>query len=40
MTVSLIVAVSTNGFIGKDGSLPWQISEDLKDSEKLRVIQW
>ena len=36
MTVSLIVAVSKNGVIGKDGSLPWQISED---SEKLRVIQ-
>ena len=30
MTLSLIVAVSKNGFIGKDGSLPWRISEDLK----------
>ena len=35
MTVSLIVAVSTNGFIGKDGSLPWQISEDLKRFRKI-----
>ena len=35
MTVSLIVAVSKNGFIGKDGSLPWQISEDLKRFKKI-----
>ena len=35
MTLSLIVAVSKNGFIGKDGSLPWQISEDLKRFRKI-----
>ena len=35
MTLSLIVAVSKNGFIGKDGSLPWQISEDLKRFKKI-----
>ena len=35
MTLSLIVAVSKNGFIGKDGSLPWQISEDLKKFRKI-----
>jgi dihydrofolate reductase len=35
MTLSLIVAVSKNGFIGKNGSLPWQISEDLKRFKKI-----
>ena len=35
MTLSLIVAVSRNGFIGKNGSLPWQISEDLKRFRKI-----
>ena len=35
MTVNLIVAVSKNGFIGKNGSLPWQISEDLKRFRKI-----
>lgn len=28
--VSLIVARSRNGVIGKDGQLPWKLSEDLK----------
>ena len=35
MKLCLIVAVSNNGFIGKDGSLPWQISEDLKRFRKI-----
>jgi dihydrofolate reductase len=30
MTVSLIVAVSTNGVIGRDGGLPWHLPADLK----------
>lgn len=29
-TVTLVVAVSTNGVIGRDGGLPWHISSDLK----------
>lgn len=29
-TVSLIVAMTKNGVIGKDGSLPWNIPEELK----------
>jgi len=28
--VSIIVAVSANNVIGRDGGLPWHISEDLK----------
>ena len=30
MMVSLIVAVSENGVIGKDGGLPWRLPADLK----------
>lgn len=28
--LSLIVAVSENGVIGRDGDLPWRLSDDLK----------
>ncbi len=30
MTVSLIVAVSENGVIGRDGGLPWHLPRDLR----------
>ena len=30
MKISVIVAVSDNGVIGKDGHLPWPLSQDLK----------
>lgn len=30
MTVSLIVAVSDNGVIGRDGKLPWHLPDDLR----------
>ncbi|MGB0632408.1 MAG: dihydrofolate reductase [Alphaproteobacteria bacterium] len=30
MRVSLIVAVSENGIIGRDGGLPWTLSNDLR----------
>ncbi len=33
--LSLIAAISTNGCIGKDGTLPWYVPEDLKHFKKL-----
>jgi len=30
MTLSLIVAMSANGVIGRNGGLPWKLSTDLK----------
>ena len=30
MRISLVVAASTNNVIGRDGELPWHISEDLR----------
>ena len=30
MKISIVVAHSTNNVIGKDGALPWHLSEDLK----------
>jgi dihydrofolate reductase len=32
--LALIVAVARNGVIGKDGGLPWHLSEDLKHFKK------
>ena len=32
-----IVAVSKNGVIGKDGGLPWKLSEDLKWFKKITM---
>jgi len=37
MVVSLIVAVSSNGVIGRDGGLPWRLSKDLKHFKKLTM---
>jgi dihydrofolate reductase len=33
--IKLIWAVSENGWIGKDGKLPWHVSEELKHFKKL-----
>ena len=30
MRISIVVAASSNGVIGKNGGLPWHLSEDLK----------
>ncbi len=35
MKIHLIWAQDKNGGIGKDGNLPWHISEDLKNFKKL-----
>ena len=35
--LSLIVAASENGVIGRDGDLPWHLSEDLKQFKRLTL---
>lgn len=35
--ITLVVARATNGVIGKDGKLPWHISEDLKRFKALTM---
>ncbi len=37
MTVSLIVAVSSNGVIGRDGDLPWHLPADLKHFKRTTM---
>ena len=37
MKIHLIWAQEINGGIGKDGKLPWNISEDLKNFKKLTL---
>ncbi|HVZ03202.1 dihydrofolate reductase [Hyphomicrobium sp.] len=37
LPISLIVAVSENGVIGRDGALPWRLSSDLKTFRKLTM---
>ena len=37
MTLSIIVAVAENRVIGRDGSLPWHISEDLKRFKRITL---
>ena len=35
--ISLIVAMSQNGVIGKEGKLPWHLPEDLKHFKELTM---
>lgn len=35
--IVLVVAVADNGVIGKDGAIPWHISEDLKRFKALTM---
>jgi dihydrofolate reductase len=37
MIVSIVVAVSKNGIIGRDGGLPWRLSTDLKRFKTLTL---
>jgi dihydrofolate reductase len=37
MIISLVVAVADNGVIGRDGTLPWSISADLKTFRRLTM---
>ena len=37
MRLSLIVAVSDNGIIGRENDLPWHLPRDLKQFKKLTM---
>ena len=37
MSVTLILAAAENGVIGKDGAIPWRISDDLKRFKALTL---
>ena len=37
MSITLILAAADNGVIGKDGAIPWHISEDLKRFKALTL---
>ena len=37
MRLSIIVAMANNGVIGRDGGLPWHISEDLKRFKRITM---
>jgi dihydrofolate reductase len=37
MRVSIIAAVAENGVIGRDGRLPWKLSEDLQRFKRLTM---
>ncbi|MET0640773.1 MAG: dihydrofolate reductase, partial [Hyphomicrobium sp.] len=37
LLVSLVVAVSENGVIGRAGALPWRLSSDLKTFRRLTM---
>ncbi len=37
MDVSIVVAMSTNGVIGKDGSLPWYLPADLQHFKSITM---
>jgi dihydrofolate reductase len=37
MTVSLVVAFSTNNVIGRDGALPWHLPDDLRHFKRITM---
>lgn len=37
MRISLVVAASANNVIGRDGELPWRISEDLRHFKRVTM---
>ncbi|MGI9517101.1 MAG: dihydrofolate reductase [Pirellulaceae bacterium] len=37
MIVSLIVAMSENGVIGRDGDMPWRLSDDLRRFKRITM---
>ncbi len=37
MSFSIVVAMSSNGLIGKDGDLPWHLSDDLRHFKAITM---
>jgi len=37
MSITLVLAVADNGVIGRDGAIPWHISDDLKRFKALTL---
>jgi len=37
MPISIVVAVSTNNVIGKNGELPWRLPEDIRHFKKITM---
>jgi dihydrofolate reductase len=37
MEISIVVAMSTNGLIGRDGELPWHLSADLQHFKTITM---
>src|SRR4051812_33797675 len=37
MRISIIAAIATNGVIGRNGTLPWHLAEDLKRFKRLTM---
>ena len=37
MIITIVVAVSSNGIIGRDGDMPWRLSTDLKRFKALTL---
>ena len=37
MIISIIVAISNNNVIGREGRLPWHLSDDLKNFKKITL---
>ncbi len=37
MTIIIIAAIASNGVIGREGKIPWHISEDLKRFKRLTI---
>ena len=39
MNISIVVAMSSNSLIGKDGNLPWHLSADLQHFKSITMVK-